>query len=139
MILSAPATLLTAIVTLLAGLITLWTAILVARTRRRVNISPPAMTGAPELDCAVRVQANTLEQIVIFLPALWLAAIYFQGWIPPLLGLVWCAGRILFALTYKPANPGKRFLGFQMTVFPTILLVILAIIGIVQAWLANGG
>ena len=137
MTLSAPATLLTAVITLLAVLVTLWTAILVARTRRRVGIFPPAMTGSPELDCALRVQGNTLEQIVIFLPSLWLAALYFQGWIPPLIGLVWCLGRVIFALTYKPANPGKRFIGFQLTVFPTLILVILAGIGIVQAWMVS--
>ena len=131
----ARATLLSAIATALAVLITLWTAILVARTRRRVGIQPPAMTGSPELECAVRVQANTVEQFVIFLPALWLAALYFQGRIPGILGLVWCLGRIIYALTYKPANPGRRFGGFALTVFPTIILVILAIIGIVNAWM----
>ena len=41
------------------------------------------MTGAPELERALRVQGNTVEQFVIFLPALWLAALYFQGWVPP--------------------------------------------------------
>jgi glutathione S-transferase len=137
MTLSAPAILLTAAVTVLAVLIALWTGILVARTRRRLGIHPPVMTGSPELDCALRVQGNTLEQIVIFLPSLWLAALYFQGWIPPLLGLVWCLGRIIFALTYKPAAPGKRFIGFQLTIFPTLILVILAIVGIVQAWVVS--
>ena len=136
MTLFAPATLLTAISTILAVLITLWTAILVARTRRRVGIQPPAMTGSPELECAVRVQGNTVEQFVIFLPALWLAALYFQGWIPGIIGLVWCLGRILYALTYKPSNPDQRFAGFALTVFPTIILAILALIGIVNAWIA---
>jgi uncharacterized membrane protein YecN with MAPEG domain len=137
MTLSAPATLLTSIATVLAVLVALWTGILVARTRRRLGIHPPVMTGSPDLDCALRVQGNTLEQIVIFLPSLWLAALYFQGWIPSLLGLVWCTGRVIFALTYKPANPGKRFVGFQLTIFPTLILIVLAIIGIVQAWMVN--
>ncbi|MBA2590464.1 MAG: MAPEG family protein [Alphaproteobacteria bacterium] len=135
MTLFAPATLLTAIATVLAILTALWTAIRVARTRRKVGIQPPAMTGSPELECAVRVQANTVEQIVLFLPALWLAALYFQGWIPGIVGLVWCVGRIIYAATYKPANPGQRFAGFALTVFPTLILVILAVIGIVKAWM----
>ena len=128
--------LLTALVTLLAVLVSLGMGIVVARTRRKVGIWPPAMTGAPELDRAVRVQGNTLEQFVIFVPALWLAALYFQGWAPPVLGLIWCIGRIIYAGQYLADK--KRNIGFQLTVFPTILLVILAIIGIVQAWSVNG-
>ena len=135
MTLFAPAMLLTAIATVVAILVTLATAILVARTRRRVGIQPPAMTGSPELDCAVRVQGNTVEQFILFVPALWLAALYFQGWVPGIVGLVWCFGRILYAMTYKPANPGGRFAGFALTIFSTLILVILAIIGIVNAWM----
>jgi len=128
--------LLTALVTLIAVLISLGMGILVARTRGKVGIWPPAMTGAPELDRAVRVQGNTLEQFVIFVPALWMAALYFQGWAPPILGLVWCIGRIIYAGQYLADK--KRFLGFQLTVFPTIILVILGVIGIVNAWSVNG-
>ena len=75
MTLSAPATLLTAAVTLLAVLVALWTAILVSRARRKAGIPPPAVTGSPDLECALRVQANTVEQFILFLPALWVAAI----------------------------------------------------------------
>ena len=135
MTLSAPATLLTAVATVLAILVTLWTAILVARTRRKIGMTAPAMTGAAELERALRVQGNTIEQFVIFLPALWLAALYFQGWMPAALGLVWCLGRIIYAFSYG-SDEKQRFPGFALTVFPTIILVILALIGIVQAWTA---
>ena len=135
MTLSAPATLLTAAVTLLAVLILLAFAIGVARTRRRVNIYPPAMMGAPELERALRIHGNTVEQIVIFLPALWLAALYFQGWAPPVIGLVWCLGRIIYAIGYS-RDANARFPGFFLTIFPTLILVVLAIIGIVKAWMA---
>jgi glutathione S-transferase len=136
MMLSAPATLLTAAVTLLAVLIALWTAILVSRTRTRVKIPPPAVSGSPELECALRVQANTVEQFILFMPALWLAALYFQGWVPPVIGLIWCVGRILFALGYKAIKPQARAPGFALTVLSTLALVILAVIGIAQAWMA---
>jgi glutathione S-transferase len=135
MTLSAPATILTAAVTILAVLILLAFAIGVSRTRRRVNIPPPAMTGAPELERSLRIHGNTVEQIIIFLPALWLAALYFQGWVPPIIGLVWCLGRILYALGYsKAAN--ARLPGFALTIFPTLILIVLAIIGVVNAWIA---
>ena len=134
MTLFAPAALLTAIATVLAILVSLWTAILVARTRRRTRINPPAMTGAPELERALRIQGNTVEQFVIFVPALWLAAIYFQGWIPAALGLVWSLGRVIYIQAYMSNR--KRVIGFGLTMWPTLILVILAIIGIVQAALA---
>ena len=134
MLLSAPATLLTAAATALAILVSLATAIVVARTRGKVGIQPPVMTGPPELERALRVQANTVEQFVIFVPALWLAALYFQGWIPAALGLVWSLGRILYIPAYLAG--GKRFIGFALTIWPTIILTLLAIFGIVRAAMA---
>ena len=136
MILSAPAIILTAAVTLLAVLISLAFAIRVARARRRTGVRAPAMSGPPELEYALRVQANTVEQIVIFLPSLWLAALYFQGWWAPILGLVWCLGRIVYAFVYG-SESRQRFPGFAPTVFSTIILWILAVIGVVQAWMAS--
>ena len=132
MMLSAPAILLTAIVTLLAVLISVAFAIGVARARRRTGIDAPAMTGAPELDRALRIQGNTVEQFVIFLPSLWLAALYFQGWAPPILGLIWCAGRVTYGFVYGGRK--QRFPGFAPTIFPTLILVVLAIIGVINAW-----
>ena len=90
-------------------------------------------TGAPELERALRIQGNTLEQFAIFVPSLWLAALYFQGWIPGALGLVWCVGRIIYAQLYLGGK--NRFIGFALTMWPTLILVLLAIIGIVQAWM----
>ena len=137
MTLAAPAILLTAAVTVLAVLVLLAFAIRVARTRRKVNIFPPAMMGAPELERALRIHGNTVEQIVIFLPALWLSSLYFQGWAPPAIGLVWCLGRIIYAVGYSK-DPRARFPGFFLTIFPSLILIVLAIIGIVQAWMVNG-
>jgi uncharacterized membrane protein YecN with MAPEG domain len=135
MMLSAPATVLTAAVTVLAVLISLAFAIRVARARRRTGVDAPAMTGPRELEYALRVQANTVEQFVIFLPTLWLAALYFQGWVPPAIGLVWCVGRIVYACVY--GNAKQRFPGFALTIFSTLALIIMAIIGIVEAWTAS--
>ncbi|MEY4965824.1 MAG: hypothetical protein RL274_1407 [Pseudomonadota bacterium] len=135
MMLAAPATILTAIVTLLAILISMAFVIQVGRARQRTRIDAPAMTGALALENAVRVQANTVEQIVIFLPALWLAALYFQGWVVPIMGLVWCLGRILYAFSY--GDHKARMPGFALTIFPTLILVILAAIGLFGAWTAS--
>ncbi|HWU55904.1 MAG TPA: MAPEG family protein, partial [Rhizomicrobium sp.] len=112
------------------------TVLLVARVRGQTGIMPPATTGAPELERALRTQANTVEQFVVFVPALWLAALYFQGWIPPLLGLVWCLGRLLYISAYSAGR--SRHLSFGLTIYPTLILAVLAGIGLVKAWLVNG-
>jgi glutathione S-transferase len=134
-ILAAPAIILTAAVTLLAVLIAIGFAILVSRVRRAVGIQPPAMGGDPRLERALRVQGNTVEGFIAFVPALWLAALYFQGWVPPIIGLVWCLGRVLFAVGYM-SSAQKRHIGFAISILSVLALVILAAIGLVGAWTA---
>ena|SRR5690348_16198972 len=134
MTLAAPAILLTAAVTVLAVLISIFFAINVARNRSATGIDAPSMSGDPRLERALRIQGNTVEQFVVFVPSLWLAALYFQGWAPPIIGLVWCLGRIIYFFVYGTSR--QRFPGFAPTIFSTLILIVLAIIGIVQAWTA---
>src|ERR1700748_2184268 len=119
MMLSAPATLLTALVTLLAIVISIGTALLVARVRTVTGVQPPAMSGDPRIERALRVQGNTMESFIAFLPALWLAALYFQGWVPPIIGLVWCLGRIIYAAGYV-AEAKRRHIGFMICMLSVI-------------------
>ena len=133
MTISAPATLLTAAVTLLAILVSIGTAMLVARIRTKTGILPPAMSGHPNVERALRVQGNTVESFIIFLPALWLAALYFQGWVPPIIGLVWCLGRIVYAAGYM-FDASRRHIGFLICILSVFVLIVLAAIGIVGAW-----
>jgi uncharacterized membrane protein YecN with MAPEG domain len=135
MMLAAPATILTGLVTLLAVLISMAFLIGVGRARGATRIDAPAMTGHPDLERALRIQGNTVEQIVMFLPSLWLAALYFQGWAPPIIGLIWCLGRVIYCFVYGTYK--QRFPGFALTVFPTLILVVLAAIGLISAWGAS--
>ena len=107
-----------AIVTLVALLVYFWMGLRVGTARRISGIGAPAMTGHPALERAVRVQANTLEWLPIFLPSLWLCHIFWQpqdpaGIIVSAIGVVWIIGRILYALGYA-ADPAKRALGFYI-------------------------
>jgi uncharacterized membrane protein YecN with MAPEG domain len=137
MTLAAPAILLTGLVTLLAILIAIGTAILVGRTRTATGIAAPAMSGDPRLERALRVQGNTMEAYITFLPGLWLASLYFQGWAPPVIGLIWCLGRIVFAIGYM-IEPKKRAAGFALSFLSVLALVVLAAIGLVHAWMVAG-
>ena len=100
-----------AIVTLLALLTYFWMGTQVARTRRRVGIPPPAITGDPLLERTIRAHTNTLEWLPIFLPSLWLFALYWNATAAVILGLIWIAGRIVYFLGYVAA-PEKRLPGF---------------------------
>lgn len=116
-----------AIVTLLALMVYFWMGIGVAGARRKSGIAAPTMTGDPLLERAVRVQANTLEWLPIFLPSLWLFHLFWTpqdpvGLIAAAIGAVWIVGRILYALGYVK-DPGKRELGFLIQTLAAAVLL----------------
>ena len=101
----------TALVTCLAILFYFFTSTRVARARASFDVKAPAITGNPDFERVFRVQMNTLEWMPIFLPSLWLFAIYISDPIAAVLGLVWIAGRILYMTGYSQAA-NKRGTGF---------------------------
>jgi glutathione S-transferase len=113
----------TAIVTCLAILFYSFTTIKVARARSAFGIKAPAISGSPDFERVFRVQMNTLEWMPIFLPSLWLFAIYVSDGIAAALGLVWIAGRILYMTGYSQAAE-KRGLGFGIQALATIVLLL---------------
>jgi glutathione S-transferase len=113
--------LLTALITCLAMAVYFSTSILVSRARTAYGIKAPAITGNLDFERVFRVQMNTLEWMPMFLPSLWLFAIYVSDPIAAALGLVWIAGRILYIVSYsKAAN--KRGPGFVIQAFATLAL-----------------
>ena len=125
-----------ALVTLLTVLLMFGTTWAVGRARTRYGIKAPAISGDPAFDRAYRVQMNTLEQTVMFLPLLWLAANYgFTGW-AGIAGLVWLVGRIWYAVAYLN-DPAKRGPGFGLGVLAQLALLIMAIVGIARAMMVG--
>ena len=110
------------LVTIAAILVYAWMGVRVGKARRVSGIAAPAMTGDPILERHIRVQANTLEWLPIFLPALWLFAIYWNDLIAAGLGVVWIIGRVLYATGYV-ADPGKRELGFLVQALAAAILL----------------
>ena len=100
-----------AIVTLLAGLMCFGMALTVARAHAKTGILAPTMTGDPYLERCVRAHTNTLEWIAIFLPALWLFAVYWSPAWAAAIGGLWILGRIVYFVGYRSA-PRKRLPGF---------------------------
>jgi glutathione S-transferase len=101
----------TAFVTCLAILFYFFTSVQVARARAAFGIKAPAISGNPDFERVFRVQMNTLEWMPIFLPSLWLFAIYISDPVAAVIGLVWIAGRILYMTGYSQAAE-KRGRGF---------------------------
>ena len=104
---------LTALVTCLALMIYLLTSVRVARARAAFGIKAPAISGNPDFERVFRVHMNTLEWMPIFLPSLWLFAIYVSDPYAALLGLVWIGGRALYLTGYAQAAE-KRGRGFAV-------------------------
>jgi glutathione S-transferase len=112
----------TALVTCLAILFYFFTSLKVGKARQTFGIRAPAVTGHPEFELLFRVQMNTLEWMPIFLPSLWLFAIYISDPIAALLGLVWIIGRILYLTGYAQAAE-KRGLGFAIQALANAVLL----------------
>jgi glutathione S-transferase len=125
---------LTALATLLAVMFYALLSIPVSQARAKSGIKAPSMVGDPEFERAVRVQANTLEWLPIFLPALWLAAIYVSDPGAAALGLVWIVGRALYARDYAQAAE-KRGRGYAIQGIAAGLLWLAGFVGVVKAML----
>jgi glutathione S-transferase len=111
----------TAIITCLAILFYFFTTILVAKARVKFGIKAPAVSGNPDFERVFRVQMNTLEWLPIFLPSLWLFAIYISDEWAAVLGLIWILGRILYTTGYSQAAE-KRSMGFGIQALAGIVL-----------------
>ena len=127
----------TALVTLLAISLYFWTGLAVANARQKFGVVAPATTGHTDFERVFRVQQNTLEWMPIFLPLLWLFALYVSDWGAAVLGLVWIVGRIIFIRGYSEAAE-KRHRGFFIQGIASGALLLGALAGIV--WhMTHGG
>lgn len=123
------------IVAVLAILQFLVFGMLVGRARERYAVKAPATSGHELFDRTYRVHANTLEQLIAFLPALLIASLYWSNGIVAGIGVVYLIGRILYWRSYM-ADPARRALGFLLTVLPTFVLLAASLAGAVSRHVA---
>ncbi len=123
---------LTAAVTLLALVLYLVLGVRVSLARGRYKVPAPATDGPPEFQRIYRVHQNTLEQIAVYLPVLWLAAAAIGDPWAALIGLLWPIGRVVYALGYGKAAE-KRGIGFALTMTSTAALLVAAVVGWIAA------
>lgn len=123
-----------AVVTLLTIVLLFSTAMIVGRARVRYGIKAPATTGDPAFERAFRVQMNTLEHTVVFLPTLWLAAQWGNPTWAGILGLVWIAARVWYVPAYLRSAEARHY-PFMVSLVAWLLLLALAIWGVVRLFL----
>jgi len=101
---------------------------MVGRARSRYHVEAPATTGDPSFERYFRVHQNSVESLVIFIPALWLFAMYVSSAIAVALGLIFIAGRIIYAAGYISAAE-KREPGALISGVIIAILLIGAVFG----------
>ena len=119
-----------ALVTLLTVLLMFVTALMVGRARGAHGVHAPATSGHPAFDRAFRVQMNTLEQAVMFLPALWVAGTLGNATLAAAFGAVWLVGRVWYAVAYLKAAE-RRGAGFVIAILALLALLVEGVRGIV--------
>jgi glutathione S-transferase len=119
----------TVLVTALALLMFVVLGALVSRARGMFGVPAPTTSGDPRFERIYRVHQNTGEQLIVFLPSLWMFAVYVSDLWAGLLGLVFIGGRVLYASSYF-VDASKRAPGFMISIAATLVLLIGAVIGV---------
>ena len=119
-----------ALVTLLVLIQYFFFSVRAGAARGKGDVQAPATTGDENYERAHRVQINTLEQIVITLPAMWLCAHYFRADIAAALGLIFVIGRFIYASAYL-SDPGKRGPGMIIGVLANVGLILCAAFAVI--------
>jgi uncharacterized MAPEG superfamily protein len=100
----------------------------VARARGKYGVKAPATTGNEIFERHFRVQQNTLEVLIVVIPALYIFSRYFNPLVAAALGVLYLIGRQLYATSYV-RDPAKRSLGFGLTMLPLMMLLAGAVLG----------
>jgi uncharacterized MAPEG superfamily protein len=104
---------------------------LVGRARGRYGVNAPATSGHEIFDRYFRVHYNTMELLIVFVPAIWLFGLYVSPAWGAAIGAVYLVGRIIYFRSYV-ADPAKREFGFGLSVLPILVLLVGALVGAVR-------
>lgn len=117
------------LITLLVAAEYFFLAVMVGKARSETGIHAPCCTGDERFERIFRVQQNTLEQLIIFFPALWIFGYYVSATFGAGLGVLFLIGRIMYARGYVQ-HPDKRAPGFILGSLATLALILGGIVGI---------
>jgi len=104
----------------------------VGRARVRTGLEAPAISGDPVFERTFRAHQNTLEQLIVFLPALYAAGYFLSEMLAVAAGVVFLVGRAIYFRSYTAAAE-KRGAGFGVTALANLVLVLSGLIGAILA------
>jgi glutathione S-transferase len=108
---------------------------LVGAAREKHGIKAPKTAGNEDFERVYRVQQNNLENLIVFLPALWLAATYTNPLIAAALGAVYLVGRSYYAYCYIK-EPRSRSVGMVTGFLSTVALIVMGLGGVAMSLFA---
>ena len=106
----------------------------VGKARSVHSVDAPAVTGPPEFERTMRAHQNTLENLVIFIPAIGLFAFYVHVELAAALGVIWIVGRFLYFRGYVADAP-KRAPGMMISWLCSAIMLVGGAVGALVAWL----
>jgi glutathione S-transferase len=106
-------------------------AVAVGKARETYKVAAPATTGNEIFERYFRVQMNTLELLVMFVPAIWMFGFYLNAYAAAGLGALYLIGRCIYYFSYVK-EPGKRSLGYGLSAGPVVLLMLGALVGALE-------
>jgi hypothetical protein len=110
------------IVTVLAFMQFIYFGIQSAKARGKAGLMAPVTTGDPDYERKFRVHQNTMEQLVILVPTMWLFAYYVKPLWAAGFGVVFIVGRFVYRASYLK-DPGSRTPGFMMSFLPYAVML----------------
>lgn len=107
----------------------------VGGARAKHKVMPPLTEGPDEFMRIWRVHQNTTENLMLFLPSLWLFALYLSPVWAAVLGLLWVLARLVYAMGYYQSAE-KRLPGFIASILIVAVLLTGALWGMFETVLA---
>lgn len=104
----------------------------VGRARGTYKVAAPATTGNEMFERYFRVQMNTLELLVMFVPAILIFGQYFSAYVAVALGVIYLVGRQIYFTSYVK-DPKSRSLGYGLSALPVMILIAGGIFGAIRA------
>jgi len=108
----------------------------VGKARATYKVVAPATTGNEVFERYFRVQMNTLELLVMFVPAIIMFAQFFGAYLAAALGVVYLIGRFIYFTTYVK-DPKSRSAGYGLSALPIMIFIVGALVGAIRAALAS--
>jgi len=94
------------------------------------------MSGPDDYLRQHRVHMNTIEQLIVFIPALWMFGYYVNPLWGSGLGLIFVISRFMYSSAYI-SEPEKRGMPFTVGLLTIAVLVVGSMIGAVMSWMAQ--